>query len=645
MLLLAACLCGPNGSNSLRENVIRSALFTGVWVVAGCELLSLFHALSFPFLLAWWLAPCIALSWPAWRRKRGVAAAFGTIKVPDWTTRLMLILAILITVATLYVALFTPPTTVDCLCYHLPRQVYWMLQSGVQHYPAQDLRQLEMPPFAEFAGVHLMILAHSDWPANLVQWASLILAAIASSLIARELGAKPSAQALASVLVLSIPGAMTQSVNPKNDVVVAALALATLHPAVQIWLSRRCTRSNLIGMSIAAGLLLLTKGTAFFVLLPIGAFAAVGIFRAIGPRGIRVASAMAAAVIAINAGHAVRNYRLFGNPTHLPESRGGYALTNSTFAPSAIASNIVRNLALAVSLPNAAYRTTVYDCVQRVHEVLDISPDDTRTTWSSQYKFGVYDVWYSDGNNPAPIHVLSYTTVLALIAIAMARRRAPAAWPVYLIPLVAFVALCVVIRWQPWNNRLLIPIVALAVPPVARGLGNKTRWYELPLALFSVLAAATAFIGNTDKPLTGPKSVLAIPRDRALFTVQPYYFPLVQALAEQLQRRAPVSVGVFSEDQTVYLLLRQLVFTRLKSIHLVPVSSMFGPPIPESVQPPDLIIVWHRDAQVRKELVFKGVRYAPNAVIELTGPDGQPMQSPPPFVLMSRTTKASEPAH
>jgi hypothetical protein len=65
-------------------------------------------------------------------------------------------------------AIVAPPNTLDVLTHHLPRQVYWQQQGGVQHYATSVLRQLTMPPFAELAGLNLLVLSGGDHYHNLL---------------------------------------------------------------------------------------------------------------------------------------------------------------------------------------------------------------------------------------------------------------------------------------------------------------------------------------------------------------------------------------------------------------------------------------------------------------------------------------------
>ena len=143
-----------------REALIAAAMMLTVWTVAGTELLSLFHAIQFWPIFAWWALPTVALALmlrSAWgRRDIRLPRLTGTA---EWT--MAILLAALLGAAGLAAAL-TPPNTYDALTYHLPPQIMWLQDHTIHHFPARNVRQLMMPPLAEFMGLQLFALSGGD---------------------------------------------------------------------------------------------------------------------------------------------------------------------------------------------------------------------------------------------------------------------------------------------------------------------------------------------------------------------------------------------------------------------------------------------------------------------------------------------------
>jgi len=156
-------------------------VLASVWLVAGTEALSLVHGLRPLPLLLWWLVPVVPLAVVAARRRR---AAWEPPRLGG--VEAVLLAATLATLAVLgVVSAATAPNNLDSLVYSLPRQVMWMQAGDVGHFATDRLRQLSMPPFAEYVGVHLMILSGGDRLANLVQWVALAASAVVASVVAR----------------------------------------------------------------------------------------------------------------------------------------------------------------------------------------------------------------------------------------------------------------------------------------------------------------------------------------------------------------------------------------------------------------------------------------------------------------------------
>ena len=103
------------------------------------------------------------------------------------------------------------------MTYHMPRIVHWLRNHSVAFYPTNDLRQLSLQPWAEYAMLQLHALAGGDWFDNLVQWFSMTGCVIGVSLIAEMVGATPSGQVLAALFCATIPEGILEASGAKND--------------------------------------------------------------------------------------------------------------------------------------------------------------------------------------------------------------------------------------------------------------------------------------------------------------------------------------------------------------------------------------------------------------------------------------------
>jgi hypothetical protein len=571
---------GEYARRPLRETLLIAAALWSVWLVIGTELLSLAGVLRPGPLTAWWLIPTAAMALLVARDRRWLTRLRGAWQArrrPDWLTLSFLGALALILLATAVVAAVTPPNNWDSQTYHLPRQVHWMQQGSVAHFATPDLRQVMMPPLAEFAGLHFMILTGGDAWANLISWFALAMTAVAASLIARELGARARGQSLAAVLVVTNPMAAMGAVNTKNDLVVALWGCAMAYFVLKVWTERRCPpgRAALIGATL--GLMVLTKGTGLIVGLPISLGAAVAILSVQRWRGLLTGAAIGAIALALNVGHFGRNIQEFGSPNGATGVQPGLALSNEILSPAAIASSLVRNVSLHAGTPWDDVNTAAESAIGRLHDAMGIDPSDPRTTYLD-LRFTVFHNPYNESQAPAPLHLLLGLLVVPVL-LALQRRRLLLV--ATLVPYAAFVLFCIVLKWQPWHVRLHLPIVCLLAPVAATLLEGVWRGaLAAVIATLAVLIAAPSILWNQHKPLLGSPSIFTATWEENMF------------------RGRRGLVGSFREaiDACIELEPRSLVILRAGEQWMYPFHRVLLDTMP---QPPEFVSLAKHKAQRR----------------------------------------------
>jgi len=490
-----------------RDSLVPACILTGVWLVLGTELLSALRLLEPGAILLWWGAPTSALLAAVVIRRRAVAAWLRPAPMPDRTTWVLFALAASILVPTGLVAATTPVNTWDCLIYHMPRQVYWLQNHTVSHFPAGDLRQLEMPPLAEFASAHLMALSGGDRWADIIQWFALLATAIVASSTARLMGAKPRGQALAALLVVALPAAASQATNGKNDIVVALWIMILAYLAARFLVERTSSPPRVLLIGAALGLALLTKGTGYIAAAPLCLIIGIALVVYRRWRSIPAGLLIAGVALAINAGHYSRNQAVFHSPLSAPQSTGGYRLRNETFAPAALVSNLVRNVSLHTAAPSQALNRWQERQIEHLHKIIGIASDDPRTTAGAAKPFAVEYTPSGDGTAPGPVHLLLGAGLLLTLARPRRLAQRPA-WPLYLAPAAAFLTFCAILMWQPWHQRLHIPITLLVAPAAGAWLTGPRRGpLFLAVGFASAALAWPTILYNNAKPILGPQSV------------------------------------------------------------------------------------------------------------------------------------------
>ena len=257
--------------------------------------------------------------------------------------------------------------------------------------------------------------------------------------------------------MIANPNAFLQSLNTKGDLVVGLWLCSAAWWAVRPWAGRpwNLTHAGLFGASL--GLLALTKGTGYLFAVPVALVAGLGL--AVQQRASVWRSAILAGClfVLLNLGHWVRNQEAY-HAVLGPSRWFGTSIGNETHQPGAIASNVIRNLALQLGTPSPRVNAVLTEGIATVHGWLGIDMNDLRTTLMPEYCgfFRVVEPMAHEDTAPAPLHVVLLLALLLGLPFGW-RRLDRAAWMFLLIPCACFVLFCTAIKWWPWHARLHAP--------------------------------------------------------------------------------------------------------------------------------------------------------------------------------------------
>jgi hypothetical protein len=548
--VLAAWLLFLRGgsTSTVRESLLTSAVLITAWLVLGVEGLSLLHAIRFWPVLLWWLVPLCILAgvlfidrsrlwrrWPVWPR----------LKLFDWA--LLCIIAVVLGWS-LCQAFFSPPNNVDSQEYHLQRQVFWMQQGSVEHYPTSNLRQVAMPPLTEFAGLTLMVLTDGDRYHNLVQWGAFVLCLLVVSLVTRLYNESVRAQLLAAVWVATIPLAFLQASTTKNDVVVMLWACLLLYWTMLLPRPEGARWSQIALIGFTVGALVLTKGTGLVFGLPLGVLTGFFLLRYHTRAAVPALLLIGGLSLAFNAGHFARNDRTFA--TVAPDRPGihdGPPVGNADFSAGALASNMLRNVGSHLVAPSDGWNAGLTRWMRGLHERLGRSIDDPNTTWLPGGRFRPYHFSQNDEDKAAaPAHLL--IVLLLPVGFLLARKQIP--WrptlAILLVVLGGFVLFSLLLKWQNWHVRLVITLPALLAPVFAWTFAAPRLRYGVSLTVALLTVTLVPSMNSLQRPLLGPKNI---------FTTDPlalrcYYHPNwasdYRKLGEMLETRHPRVIGFYT---------------------------------------------------------------------------------------------------
>ncbi len=507
--LVFALLC--HYERGLRARALYAASFWGATLFGITEILSLVHLITRPGLIFAWLTVCIGLA--IWLLVHRVDArpgppgprysAWGRLplgcKAAATGTALVLILIAVTAVA-------APPNTWDAIYYHMPRIMMWISNRSVGFYPTLDLVQLVYAPWAEYAMLHLAMLAGSDRLVNLVEVSSLIGAAIGASLVAEELGAGIRGQMLAAVTCATIPQAVLEASGAMNSVVVSFWIVAFAFGLLRF--SRIGGWLPFLSAAMCFGLAIATKGTAYLILPGVG-LACWWLGHSESRRRLLVRLPVFALVmLALNGPLWLRNFALTGSPLGSGFAEGGprFQQTVGRFSVPGIAANVVRNVALHLTVSEKVDRVGG-QIASEIMRFFGADPDDPDFLWHSSPEAPAFDHFRT--NAPSrdevltgnPLHLL-----LILIAWLLAfgfRSETDRNVVIYGLGLLgSFLLFSALLRWEPWNARYQLAFFALGAALVGvvipARLGHTAA---TALSVVLILAALPYALSNDLRPL------------------------------------------------------------------------------------------------------------------------------------------------
>lgn len=540
-----------------RDAFLHAATTWGVLVVVVTELLSLPHWLTRANLaISWALIDCILLfslfqkvSRETWREAvRCWFQVFSPVQEFAETDKgLLLCVGFLIMLVGVTI-LFSPPNTADARTYHMPRLVHWLKNKTVAFYSTHEVRQLHLQPGAEFIMLQVHGLFGADKFDAFVQWFGLLGSVIGVTLLAQALGAEYRGQALAAVVCATIPQGILQASAVKNDYVAAFWLVAFVYYFLRF--RQTPTPVNWLGIGCTLGLACLTKGTSYVFVLGMLLIWSVPWLWTSRTLFLKRLPLIVVLLVGINAGFFVRNYNLTGSPLG-PMSYGGqfFKLTNDDMSFASIASNIVRNFSLHLGTPNIAINAAIERRMEAMIRAFGGDPNDSRTTWSlTTFHVPRLSTHESLAGNPIHLVLILLTLVWAVTA-NWRHLLFPKEVIVYVSGLTAaFVMFCALLRWQPWNTRLHLPLFVLWSPAIGLMLERKcSRAIATSIGFLLILLAWPVALGNQLRPLIsydGSLSVLNRERTELYFMDRPYVLKSYLAAASFVDEKGCRNVGL-----------------------------------------------------------------------------------------------------
>jgi hypothetical protein len=488
-----------------RRAALAAAVFCGTCVVVITETLSLPRLLTRSNVALFWLAICVGC-FLYLRNLRKHTARPAQSSIPssdalDPATKGLLVAAGVIAIFVGITALVMPPSMWDAMEYHLGRVAMWMSNYSVRFFATPDYAQLIFGPWAEYSMMHVHLLWGGDRFVNFVEFFSMLGSALGVSYIAKLIGAGPRGQALAAVACATIPEAVLEASGPMNTYVVSFWIMTTV--AFLLAANEDSSWLNTICAGLAAGLALLTKGTAY-VYLPFIVLACWLMGSASARmRFLQRCAVLVLLIVAVNGPHYFRSYDLTGSPLGLPFRDAGPGLhwMVDRLSFKGTAANILRNISLHLSTPSSAVNDRVERVLRSGIRGIGVDPDDPAMVWPNDtFRLNHFSLSEIHAGNPLHFALLLVSLALLLLARNQRARLKPLLYALGLIA--AFVFFCSLLRWQVWTSRHHLPLFVLGSALIGLALERFfSKMAGTVIAILLLLYALPFALSNRERSL------------------------------------------------------------------------------------------------------------------------------------------------
>ncbi len=556
--LLLLFLAWPGEAHNHGQRAVSAALAWGVLIVALTESLSLPGFLTQGTVAAAWLLINAALVAYILRAKVDLRARLTTCgqAIFEDSPALMAGLVILLFVL-LLVSLAGAPNYFDALTYHMSRVMHWVQNRGVEHYIANDTRQLVMPPFSEFVILHFQLLTGNDRFASLVQWLSMAGSLVVVSLIAKQLGAGNIGRSLAIVAAATIPSGILEASSVQNNYVVSFWLACLAYLILAGMKGSNCQHWLKIGAAL--GLAILTKSTAYLFALPWVIGYAVYNLKCHPRDVLKVGSIVGAAVLALNLGHYTRNMLWFGSPLGSPQDF--HKAVNARFGLDVTLSNLVRNATDHLGTnPELSDRLTA--AVSDLHTAFHLDVNDPDTTMIGM-QFAIYPLSTYENLAGNLVHFVAGLIGFTLAFVHPTLRGNKNLRLYIAMILVAFIIFSFYLRWTLVHQRLQLSLFILAAPVLGVAASQTLRPFSVQILASGLLLLSLPYlVFNNLRPLIGlepytwNESILTTDRTHQYFNeIRLPLEPAFEGAVESLDQSSCRRIGLVSKPESFEYLL------------------------------------------------------------------------------------------
>lgn len=474
---------------NFEKKLVKSVLLFCFITVILTEFLSLLNQLNLYGIIISWISVIVVLLFLIFKTKSKIVK-FNLLKIINIfsiSEKIYLTIISLLFLLLFYQGIIYPPNNWDSLTYHMSRIMYWLSNENLNHFPTHILRHLYQPPFAEYLIMNVNVLQGNDYFSNSIQLLFLFFTLFSINEILKWFEINRSVRIITFLFCLSIPSVVLQATSSKNDIICAFFVITSILFLIKSY--EKPLSKNFIFLGISVGLGMLTKGTFYIFIFPaLLFFVSLFLMKILKQKTyskILLGFISVVFIFIINIGHFSRNYSVNKNILNIDEVENSMYF-NENIDIDLFNSNLLKNIGLEIGFP---FYKTYNNFIVNYHLNNNIDINNSKTTFLNVPYIGPKEINTNEDLVPNTFHFLLIVFSLIMVFIwCLIDFKKNIKFLFLIVTLISSVILFVyLLKWQPWNTRLHIPLFFISSICVGIML-NKIKYLNLliiPILIFN----------------------------------------------------------------------------------------------------------------------------------------------------------------
>ena len=394
------------------------------------------------------------------------------------------------------------PYNWDSMTYHLSRMVHWVNNKSVAHYATHTIRELATPGLHEFICTNVYVLSGGrDLFINLIQTCSFLTNAWLIYEIAKKFGVQAPYAKGGVLLFLSMPIAFGEALTTQNDQLGTVFFLIFVYYIIDFWkieksiVNDKETRTNCYIMGAMVGFGFLTKPTVSMGMFFLAVVLLVICIRRkdsiVDLIKLIVPTALIIAVIIVP--EMARNIATFG--AIFPHVTGARQLVG-TLEPRYLLVNGLKNFAF--NLPSVYISNSTQLLVNGIStfaRIIGVDIDHPSISEDGRE----FLIWGARefGHDTAVNSAVMFIAIACVLWCIYRGKKTDVCKRMYTYVIAGlFILFCMLVRWEPFVSRYMLPYLALLCPMIAIWIEDMA-YYGKNKYMNNVALHITSWIGLT----------------------------------------------------------------------------------------------------------------------------------------------------